>query len=88
MPLSAVKDKVLEYLGNWREKVLQRANEGITKYEKEGNETMLGCYLLQKGNIICDTFTWYSAVYDVESESNSVPDCPDGYWSVVVDMHS
>lgn len=74
MPLSDVKDNVLKCLGNWRDDELKRANEGIAKYEKEGDESMLGWYLLKKGNRLCDLFTWYSAVYDVEEESNSVPD--------------
>lgn len=88
LPLRDVKEDVLKFLGSWREEALKRANEGIAKYEKEGDESMLGFYLVQKGNLLRGAFSWYSTVYDVENESNGVPVRTDGYWAVVVDMHS
>ena len=87
MPLVKVKKKVAEYLGGWRTRQLQRANEGIAVAEAEGREFLLGHYHGLKGNVLCDEFCRESVVYDVESRSNSMPECTDGYWAAVFDLH-
>ena len=88
MPLSEVKDRVLVYLGDWRNKYLKVANQGIAECEQKADDWLLPHYLILKGRVLWDQFIWESAVYNAEEESNSVPSCPDGYWAVVVDLHS
>jgi len=96
-PLPECMQEVIQYKGNTEQEIEEAWNSMIeAKKEEEATKASGGipgtmsCYY---AGIYHDlgykNFSFDSNVYDVyENESEHIPDDPDGYWAVVVDMHS
>lgn len=59
-----------------------------TKADFKGDKMMQAYALRLESHIVGDEFSFESNVYNINKNTNSLPESFDGYWAVMVDMHN
>lgn len=90
MPLcdERVRSAVTRLAQNWEADRLRYIAERSQFYIARGNRDMILSELRRREAILDDEFSADSVLFDTERCSNTMPDSFDGYWAVLLDLHT